>query len=168
MRIELRDGQWAEMREHITHAEDKALRKAHWRGREDEDARGEYETLMVRTFTRTWHVLDATGAEIPYSDDDAIDRADHDVVDTLYGRAAQFYTGATNPNQSYAEVIVKLGLGVPVYEAEIDALPDPELFRDALLLAAGGYPTSAKDLEETDAQLLALVHKLRNVKVKKS
>jgi hypothetical protein len=54
-----------------------------------------------------------------------------------------------------------------VYEAEVDLLPDPDLFRDAVLLAASGWPVSERDLDETDALLFALARRLRNVKRRK-
>jgi hypothetical protein len=64
-------------------------------------------------------------------------------------------------------LIVRLGL-MDVYEAEVDLLPDPDLFRDALLLSQSmGWPASSRDLDETDALVLALVRRLRNVKRKK-
>lgn len=50
--------------------------------------------------------------------------------------------------------------------AAIKRLPDPDLFRDANLLASSaGFPGSARDLDETDALLLSLVRTIRTTKV---
>jgi hypothetical protein len=43
-----------------------------------------------------------------------------------------------------------------VSQAEVNRLPDPDLFRDALLLSRRGT-FSPRDLDDTDALLLALV-----------
>lgn len=44
--------------------------------------------------------------------------------------------------------------------SEIDRLPDPQLFRDAVFLANNGA-WSPVDLDDTDALLLALVKRLQ-------
>lgn len=48
-------------------------------------------------------------------------------------------------------------------ESEIDKLPDPDLFRDAIFLLARGT-WSAEDLDNTDSRLVALVRKLGSVR----
>lgn len=48
-------------------------------------------------------------------------------------------------------------------EAEVDKLPDPDLFRDAQLLASRGTWT-ARDLDATDALLLALTRTFMNTR----
>jgi hypothetical protein len=50
-----------------------------------------------------------------------------------------------------------------VSEAEVERLPDPDTFRDAIILSRHGT-FSARDLDETDALLLALLHRLWNAK----
>jgi hypothetical protein len=50
-----------------------------------------------------------------------------------------------------------------VGQAEIDRLPDPDLFRDALVLSAHGT-FSPSDLDGTDALLLALLDRIWNTK----
>ena len=64
------------------------------------------------------------------------------------------------PKPAYAELIVKVGLGVEIYEAEVDLLPDPDLFRDAWLLASWGT-FSPRDLDDMDPILLSLVRRLK-------
>jgi hypothetical protein len=98
MRIELRDGQWAELRERITHGTDKELKRAIQRGKDDPPERFTVDTVLVRAFTRTWHVLDPDGAVILLADADAIDRAPDDIVDKLALAALDLWTGATLTN----------------------------------------------------------------------
>jgi hypothetical protein len=50
-----------------------------------------------------------------------------------------------------------------VTTGEIDRLPDPDLFRDAMLLAEIGT-WSPQELDDTDAILLALVRKIRTAR----
>jgi len=50
-----------------------------------------------------------------------------------------------------------------VSEAEVERLPDPDLFRDAVWLAERGT-WSPRELDETDALLLALVRKIKNAR----
>lgn len=97
-RIELRDGQWADLRERISHRSDKDLRIAYRRGRDDAEQQAEFDTILVRAFVRHWSVLDPDGTAIPIEDPDAIDRAPEDVADALVVAAAELWTGATAPN----------------------------------------------------------------------
>jgi len=98
MRIDLRDGQWADLRERITHGVDKELKRAVQRGRDAPVERFDVDTVLVRAFTRSWYVLDPDGAVIPLSDADAIDRAPDDIVDKLAVAALDLWTEATVPN----------------------------------------------------------------------
>lgn len=98
MRVELRDGQWAELRERITHAQDKTLNRAWRAGKADPMVVDEIDTVLVRVFVSSWHVLDPAGAAIPLDDPDAVDRAPSDIVDKLAVEAAQIWTAATVPN----------------------------------------------------------------------
>lgn len=67
------------------------------------------------------------------------------------------------PKPIYSPLIGRLALEQSVSEAEVDKLPDPDLFRDAFLLSQRGTFTP-QALDETDALLLALVRKFWNVK----
>lgn len=98
MRIELRDGQWAELRERITHAVDKDIKKAHMRGRSDPVESFELDTVITRAFVRDWNVRDPDGAAISLTDADAIERAPDDIIEVLAKAAAQQWTQATVPN----------------------------------------------------------------------
>lgn len=98
MRVELRDGQWAELRERITHGQDKVLKRAYRRSRDEPDARYDFDTLIVRIYVTAWAVVDPEGARIDLADADAIDRAPDDIIDTLLPRAIEQWTGAQIPN----------------------------------------------------------------------
>jgi hypothetical protein len=98
MRVELRDGQWAELHERLTHAEDKALKKMRVRGQDDKTIYFDWQTELVRTFTKRWHVLDRDGQAIPLEDADAIEQAPSDITEALFEPASDLYLGATVPN----------------------------------------------------------------------
>jgi hypothetical protein len=58
---------------------------------------------------------------------------------------------------------VTLGFpGATLTEGQVDALPDPELFRDAWMLAGWGT-FSPRDLDDTDALLLNLTRRLKRI-----
>ena len=68
------------------------------------------------------------------------------------------------PKLAYSALIGRLVLpGQVVTEAEIERLPDPALFRDAIFLARNGH-WSPSDLDATDALLLSLVRKMQNTR----
>jgi hypothetical protein len=114
-RIELRDGQWAELRDHINHKTDKGI----WLARKraiDAGVTAEgfgWKTLLTRLFVRSWSVKDPDGAPITITpidltDDDPvalaredlgpIDHAPDDIVNVLYKAAAEAWVGTTVPN----------------------------------------------------------------------
>jgi hypothetical protein len=97
-RIELRDGQWADLREHITHKVDKEIKVSRIRARANDEALFDWQTVIVRAFVRDWNVRDPDGHEIPIGDPDAIDRAPDDIVEELVGPSVEAWTGATVPN----------------------------------------------------------------------
>ena len=98
MRVDLPDGQWAELRERITHGQDKDIRRAFRRAKDDPELAPDFETVLVRTFVRDWHVNDPEGNPIPVGDADAMDRAPDNVVDTLVPVAYEGWTGSKLPD----------------------------------------------------------------------
>lgn len=164
MRLDLRDGQWAELRERISHAADKDIKRAYVALRGDPAAVVDIATLYVRTFVSAWSVRDIDGQTIPLDEPNAADRLPDDIADALSERALMLYKTSTDPGPLYASIIGRLALGQKVTQGEIDRLPEPELFRDAKLLAEAGLFTPS-ELDAMDAKLLALVHKFRNVRV---
>ena len=67
------------------------------------------------------------------------------------------------PKRTYAALIGRLALGQTIGESEVEKLPDPDLFRDAVFLSQMGTWSPA-DLDATDALLLGLVQRIRNAK----
>lgn len=68
---------------------------------------------------------------------------------------------------TYARLIGRMALGHEISEAEVEGVTDPDLFRDAILLASRGQWTP-EALDGTDALLLALVRRLTNTRVRRS
>lgn len=95
MRVDLRDGQWADLRERITHGQAKALKVALRRARAEDEAAVEFDTALVRTFLRSWSVNDVDGNPITV---EQVDSAPEDIVDDLVQAAIPLWTGATVPN----------------------------------------------------------------------
>lgn len=96
MRVELRDGQWAELRERITHAADKRIRRAYLVSERADIV--EAQTVKIREFITAWSVNDPDGKPIDLSDADAIDRLPEDIADELHEEADNHYGRATRPN----------------------------------------------------------------------
>ena len=67
------------------------------------------------------------------------------------------------PKRTYSALIGRLILRQAIGDAEIERLPDPDLFHDAVFLSQHGTWTAA-DLDATDALLLALVRRIHNAK----
>lgn len=100
MRIELRDGQWADLRERITHGQDKVLKKALAAAKGNDAAAIDFDTIVVGIFLRDWYVKDPDGNPIPATDADAVERAPEDIVDLLVDKGVELYTGATVPKEN--------------------------------------------------------------------
>lgn len=68
--------------------------------------------------------------------------------------------GESPPKPAYSELIGRLLIDGSIRDSEVDKLPDPELFRDAVFLVDN--PTwTPRDLDEADEQLLQLMKRLR-------
>lgn len=96
MRVELRDGQWAELRERITHGADKRIRRAYLAT--DRADLVEAQTVKLREFIVRAEVRDPDGVLINMTDADAIDRMPEDIADELHEEADKHYGRATRPN----------------------------------------------------------------------
>lgn len=97
MRLELRDGQWAELRERISHGADKRIKIAR-RSRDTVAEELEIDDVLVREFVTAWHVLDVDGQAIPLDAADRTDRLPEDISDAIATKAVELYTGVTVPN----------------------------------------------------------------------
>ena len=98
MRLELRDGQWADLRGRISHGADKRIKIANRKGKDDDTAALEIDDVLIREFVTAWNVLDITGSAIALDDADATDRLPEDISDAIAVAAAGIYTGTTAPN----------------------------------------------------------------------
>jgi hypothetical protein len=98
MRVELRDGQWADLREHITHSVDKSIKVASVRSKADETLLFDWQTAIVRALVRDWNVRDPDGHEILITDADAMERAPSDIIESLFDPCSDAYIKATVPN----------------------------------------------------------------------
>jgi hypothetical protein len=88
------EGQWAVLRERISHGADKDIRRAIMRAREDPELRAEVDTITVRAFLVDWHVR-AVGTEDEWLAIDDLERADKDVINRLVQECGPLYLGAT-------------------------------------------------------------------------
>lgn len=78
MRIDLRDGQWAEIRDVISHGAAKAVVRA---------SRADDLELMNATtmaYVKAWDVKDPDGLPVPFDAPDAFDRLPSDVAQAIY------------------------------------------------------------------------------------
>jgi len=109
MRVELPDGQWAELREELTHGFTKRLQRAIYRVAEDGISYGpELATEFVAVYTSAWSVRGV--GEIPpaqtASDLDArlplIDSLPESVVQAIFDKASELWRGRADPNASAA------------------------------------------------------------------
>jgi hypothetical protein len=98
MKVTLRDGQLAELRERITHGQDKEISKARRKVRDDVEDTGSDIDALLRAFVSSWNVKDVDGKPINLEDGDAFDRAPSDIIDTLVGEVIPLYAPATVPN----------------------------------------------------------------------
>lgn len=98
MRLELRDGQWADLRERISHGADKRIKIANRKGKTDDAAALEIDDVLIREYVTAWNVLDVNGSAIALDDADATDRLPEDISDAIAVAAATLYAGATAPN----------------------------------------------------------------------
>lgn len=92
------EGQWAELRERISHGQHKEIKRAIWRARQDPELRGDVDTTFVRMWIHDWHVKDAVTGEvlgIPEGGltDALIERADTEIVARLLDEAAPMWVG---------------------------------------------------------------------------
>lgn len=92
------EGQWAELRERISHGQHKEIKRAIWRARQDPELRGDVDTIFVRVFVRDWQVKDAVTNEVlavPEGGltDALVERADTNVVKRLLDEAAPLWIG---------------------------------------------------------------------------
>ena len=98
MKLDLRDGQWAELRDRITHGQDKDIKAAIARGKTENASTWDWGDVIIRAFVKEWRVSDVDDVPIALADGDALDRAPDDIVDALLVAVSAIYKQATVPN----------------------------------------------------------------------
>jgi len=63
-RLDLPDGQWAELRDWLTHGEEKAVLRTWAAAGKDIETAPEVDTALVRAYVSEWHVLGRDGHEL--------------------------------------------------------------------------------------------------------
>jgi hypothetical protein len=102
VRVDLPDGQWAELREELTHGQTKRLQRAIFRaGENPAEAGPEIDTEFVAVYVAAWSLLGV--GEVP-ADIDArlpvIDGLSESIVRVLATEAAKTWKGRADPNAS--------------------------------------------------------------------
>lgn len=105
-RITLPRGQWAEIRERLSHGQAKDLRRAWIRARAEPEEKVEVQSAYARAFVREWNVVDIEGNPIPLADTDAIDRAPDDVIDSIFDQVLPDENKATDPKPLTSEPLI--------------------------------------------------------------
>lgn len=87
MRVPLRDGMWAELRERISHGAVKSVIRA--------TAVDDLELMSAITtaYVSGWNVRDTDGQEIPFDAPDAFDRLTEDVAQALFAEVLPLWKG---------------------------------------------------------------------------
>ena len=103
MRVELPDGQWAELREELTHGQTKRLKRAIFRAVEDTAAGPDVDTEFIAVYVASWSLL---GIGPPPDDTDArlpiIDGLPEPIARAIAEKAAAIWSGRADPNASTA------------------------------------------------------------------
>lgn len=89
-RIDLRDGQWAVIRERITHGQRKAIIRV---GQEDDL---EFMGAVSRAYVESWEVRDLDGNLIPLDAPDGFDRLPDDIAQAIYSDVVARWRAVTN------------------------------------------------------------------------
>jgi hypothetical protein len=100
MRVELRGGQWAELRERIDHGAHKRIKVGIRKAGDDDVAAVDLDDVVIREFVTAWSIKDINGVVIDLAAADALDRLPSDIADALVTASLDAYQGATVPNPS--------------------------------------------------------------------
>jgi len=107
-RVDLADGQWAIVRDVLTHGQTKEMQRAYLRGAQDPTEFPDTYTAAIRAYVVEWHVRTPDGAECPLtSPDDAAAPAVEELVERHLitrwrGRADPNGTAPASPDTSRA------------------------------------------------------------------
>jgi hypothetical protein len=99
MRVDLRDGMWAELREEPSHAQVNLIRRALLRATDESEAAADVAAAYIAAYVSAWSVRTKSGLEIPL--ERAVDAPD-DIIERVASEAAQLYAGKPDPKGSPA------------------------------------------------------------------
>lgn len=94
MRLELRDGQWADLRERLTYEQAKGVRVASLAIKSDRTALADFDLALVRAYVSAWHVIGITGEAVPL---DTPETAPDDIIQPIATAALDIWNGQPDP-----------------------------------------------------------------------
>ena len=90
MRLELGDGQWADLRERLTYGQAQPIRQVLARADQDREALADLDLILVAGYVSAWHVLDLDGNAVPL---DHPELAPDDVIQAIALKAIDLWKG---------------------------------------------------------------------------
>lgn len=93
-RIDLPDGQWAQLRERPTHAQLNVLRRALLRAGDEAEAGADVALAYVSAYVEAWEVKDLAGNQVPL---DTAATAPDDIVSAIAGECKERWLGRPDP-----------------------------------------------------------------------
>lgn len=96
-KLQLNDGQWAELRDWLTHGEEKAVLRTWAAASKNLEEAPEIDTALVRAYLMAWNVKGRDGRELPV---EQIDDAPGNIVATIVEVVTERWAGrrGTDPN----------------------------------------------------------------------
>jgi hypothetical protein len=79
-RLELPDGQWAELRDWLTHGEEKSVSRTWAAASKDLEDAPDIDTALARAYLAEWHVLGRDGHELRI---DQLEEAPGTIISTI-------------------------------------------------------------------------------------
>ena len=97
MRVELAEGQYADLRDRLTYGQARDIRAAFLRIKEDPSAAADIDLALVRGYVSEWHVLSLSGEAVPSASPDL---APDDVIQTISLAAIAIWQGKPDPKDT--------------------------------------------------------------------
>ena len=94
MRVDLPDGQWADLRERLSYAQARDVRRASLAIRADAEALADFDIALVRAYVSAWHVLGIDGTAVAV---DNPEQAPDDIIQPLAARALEVWNAQPDP-----------------------------------------------------------------------
>ena len=97
MRIDLGTGQWAELRDRLSYAQARDVRRAFVASQDDRALLVDLDIALCRAYVASWTVLDTEGHAVPI---DAIESAPDDIIQAITAEALQIWNGKADPKDT--------------------------------------------------------------------